>query len=97
MTTIGDFSFIHNVSERMMLEDMYDAVSKVEAWNDLRQGPGDDGYMWGAQDMTGWIVIHLKDRVGHSGASFAVTLRAMQFIAKRGWNAFVESYKSKKP
>lgn len=92
MTTIGDFSFIHNVSDRMMLEDMYDAVSKVEAWNELRDGPGKEGCMWGEQDLTGWIAINLKDRVGHSVASFALSLRTMQFIAKHGWNAFVESY-----
>ena len=67
----------------------YDGFS----WEEIKADPGEGGFMFGAQDLVSRISSHLNDRVGHSGASFAYTLRAMQAIARQGWNVFVETHK----
>ena len=74
----------------MMFEDMYAAVTKAEAWGEIKVDPGYGGFMFGAQALVSRISGHLEDRVGHSGASFAYTLRVMQMIARDGWLRFVE-------
>jgi hypothetical protein len=89
----GDFSFIASNMDRIMYEDMYTAVSKADAWEEIKADPGEGGFMFGAQDLVSRISSHLDDRVGHSGASFAYTLRVMQAIARQGWQTFVESHK----
>lgn len=86
----GDFSFVKDESDRIMFEDMYAAVTKAEAWEDIKADPGYGGFMFGAQTLVSRILVHLEDRVGHSGASFAYTLRVMQMIARDGWLHFVE-------
>ncbi len=93
MTQPGDFSFIESSMDRMMYEDMYTAVSNANAWEEIKADPGEGGFMFGAQDLVSKISSHLNDRVGHSGASFAYTLRVMQSIARQGWNVFVETHK----
>jgi hypothetical protein len=89
----GDFSFIANNTDRMMYEDMFTAVSKACAWEEMKADPGTGGYMFGAQDLVSRISGHLTDRVGHSGASFAYTMRVMQAIARYGWPYFVASHR----
>ncbi len=93
MATKGDFSFISDSSQRIMLEDMYAAVEKAEAWEDLCKDPGDGGFMFGAHDLVNRIDAKLNDRLGHSGATFAITLRTIQYIAIHGWDAFVATSK----
>jgi hypothetical protein len=93
MATRGDFSFISDSSQRIMLEDMYAAVEKADAWEDLRADPGPGGFMYGAHDLVTRIDRKLIDRIGHSGATFGITLRSIQYIAIHGWEAFVATFK----
>lgn len=87
----GDFSFMKDNMTRMMMEDMWAAVTAAEAWDDIKADPGDGGFMFGARDLTTRITAKLNDRVGHSGASFAYTLRYLQAIARDGWASWVHA------
>jgi hypothetical protein len=89
MIVPGDFSFISDKSERDMLMDMYQAVTRLEAWNEVLVEPGAGGFMFGAQDLTSRVSAALANPGVHSGASFGFCMRVMQKIARDGWAAYV--------
>lgn len=91
MIVPGDFSFISDKSERDMLTDMYQAVSRLEAWDEVVEDPGAGGFMFGAQDLTSRVSAALANPGVHSGASFGFCMRVMQKIARDGWAAYVQS------
>jgi hypothetical protein len=67
-------------------------------WTYLRDNPPSDstGYMF--SDNPGFGAIMNNMQVGHSGASYAWTMRNLQFIASHGMDAYIDacSPKSKK-
>lgn len=87
----GDFSWMKAPSGVVsMLEDGYKAVDQVpSAWEWLRteSPPADKGYMFWGDPMLDAIGKNMK--IGHSGASFAITMRALQSIATMGWAKWV--------
>jgi hypothetical protein len=97
MTTYkeGDFSFVKDTTERMMFEDMYAAITAADGWADMRLDPGKGGFMFGHAPIIERVTAQLKDRVGHSGASFGYTMRAMQQLARSGWATWVSIMKEK--
>jgi len=86
----GDFSFADNY-EREMLADAYQAISVTESWDVMKADPGPGGFMFSANEYMKPINAALKYD-GHSGASYAWTMRQMQFIAKNGWDDYVSRY-----
>jgi hypothetical protein len=90
---LGDFSFIKCEHTREMLDDAYKAITIAEAWNSMKKDPGSGGYIFSNHDYIISINKHMK-YTGHSGASYAFTMRAMQAIAVYGWNKFVENNSS---
>jgi hypothetical protein len=86
----GDFSFLRDKDERLMLEDAFQAVSKAEAWTLLKEPsmPGEGGFMFGKHPAIEAISSSMKYE-GHSGASYAMTMRQMEFIAKNGWESYL--------
>jgi hypothetical protein len=91
MYATGDFSFIKDTSRRADLEDAYTAVTMSNAWDFFRTAapPEDTGYMfWDAPELIA-IGKNMKHSDLHSGASFALIMRAMQSIALVGWDAWV--------
>jgi hypothetical protein len=74
-----------------MCKDMYDAVEKAEAWDWLRNFNG-ESFMFCQDPMIGKITEHMEFWKDHSGASFGCTMRSMEYIAKHGWNKFVEGF-----
>lgn len=89
----GMFKF-DGIVNSQMLQNMYEAITRLGLWSFMSQDPPlSDGYMfWNADE-----VRRISDAVrldGHSGSSFAFCMRHMHFIAKRGWDAYVESLKS---
>jgi len=85
----GDFSFFTSESDRRLSSDLYQAITKAEAWEIMKQDPGEGGYMfssgWGEEN----IHKHMTTLDEHSGASYGICMRQMQYIAKNGWEAFV--------
>jgi hypothetical protein len=50
--------------------------------------PGEGGFMFSQHPMIGAISSYMKYE-GHSGASYAMTMRQMEFIAKNGWDSYL--------
>jgi hypothetical protein len=83
--------------EAMMLQDAYDAVTKADMWDYLKKPttPGKDGFMFSpAIELAAINAEMVFD--GHSGASYAWTMRQMETIAKAGWDSYAKSITSKR-
>lgn len=80
----GDFSFIRDPLTRMFLHDAYQAVSMADAWVSLRS----------ESPTTDRIQNYMRYSNDHSGASYALTMRSMETIAKKGWETFVRLIQS---
>jgi hypothetical protein len=92
----GDFSFISDENEKKILTNMYKAVDAEDVWDFLKAGPSGGSFMFSeeaSERLSG--VSKAVENDGHSGASFACTLREIQFIARHGWDAYVKMYKMK--
>jgi len=77
--------------EQEMLQDAYDAIEKVKMWDYMKQEPGGDGgYMFTDDEELRLIHRHLKYD-GHSGFSFAWTMKTMQHIARLGEEGFIQA------
>ncbi len=88
MAAPGDFSKLNKCDE---LDDAYKAVTLAKAWDWLKQDttPGPDGFMFCTHPMMNKINKHIKYS-GHSGSSYAVVMRDMEFIAKNGWDEYAK-------
>lgn len=75
--------------DSMMLADAEQAVTKADLWEYLRlpTTPGKDGFMFSKDIELAMINAEMKYQ-GHSGASYAWTMRQMEAIAKGGWSAW---------
>lgn len=75
--------------ESIMLADAHRAVIKTNLWDYLKKPstPGKDGFMF-CTDIELVKLSHEMKYDGHSGASYAWTMRHMEYIAKNGWDAF---------
>lgn len=89
MASDGDFSKLKMTDhEKLMLDDAYKAVSTAKKWSYLKNKTFDEsGFMFCTDDELSTISNAMKYQ-GHSGASFAWTMRQMEYIAKDGWNMF---------
>lgn len=81
----GDFTFIQDQITKDMLEDMYRAVNETNSWEYMKADPGAGGYMLSGPHPFDGAVKNMN----HSGASYAMTARDMQFIARHGWEKYV--------
>ena len=95
----GDFENTKfEMNEKIMLRDAYQAVSVADAWDWLKEPstPGHMGFMFSDDPM----IKNIRENItytGHSGASFAMTMRNMQLIAKKGWVEFYRSVRLPPP
>jgi hypothetical protein len=91
----GDFSFVEDGHERMMLKSMYDAVTITENWAKLRDAPTQGSFMFPKDPVVIKMTSELEkadEFKGHSGSSFGWTIRNIELIAKSGWAAFCKNY-----
>ena len=77
-------------SYQEILTDAYETITRLELWEKIKADPGSGGFMYSGHDYIREISSAIKYD-GHSGASFGWTMRVMQFIAKNGWDAYVQS------
>lgn len=85
----GDFSFIKESMTRTAYTEAYTAIEKAEAWDLVAAGPGEGGFVFGGREIQARLAPYYVDSLGHSGSSYAFTFRAMERLAKIGWDAFV--------
>ena len=89
----GDFSFIRDKSSRQYVEDVYQATTKAEAWDLMKEEPeAGKGYMFTSDPRYKLIQDKMEYYGDHSGSSYGWTMRQAQFIAQKGWNAYVEAW-----
>ena len=91
--TPGDFNSLplDNLSKEM-LSDAYTTVNSLNLWDWLKNPnvPGDSGFMFLNSTEVQQISKNMK-YTGHSGSSFAFTMRAIEFIAKNGWDSYADN------
>jgi len=103
LTSIGNLPKMSDVKQKInassmdayskgMLLHAVDAVNYLEAWSELSaySPPEDKGFMW----STDSIVTRVTDEIckrddSHSGSSMAWTMRAIEYIAKKGVDAYL--------
>ena len=90
---------IYGKDSRMQLKEMYEAITQLELWKAIRDNPPkrDCGYMWDTNlnDMLNKIGNHPDViKYGHSGASFAFSMRIMQQISLIGFDEFCKAHNS---
>jgi hypothetical protein len=91
----GDFTqFDFPSSQVTMLDDAYKAVSSVPGgWDYLARPDVPEGgsFMFGPETPTLKAINSALTFTGHSGGTYGVTIRAMEWIAKKGWESYVAS------
>lgn len=89
------FDFDYNVRDG--IEAVIKTTQQREscAWTYLRDNPPSEttGYMFSDNPMFSVINGHMQ--VGHSGASYAWTMRNLQYIATHGLDAYIAACVSK--
>ena len=89
----SDFHKIKDENSRFMLENAYQAISLAEGW-DYMKNFSEESFMFSDSPMTGKIMNKMEELgySGHSGFSFAWTMRNMEFLAKHGKDEFLARF-----
>jgi hypothetical protein len=85
----GDFSFITDYKTRIMFQDAYDAITKASAWEFVERDPREGEFMFSSDPMSSAIQKEMKYD-DHSRASYEITMRKMQRLARIGWDTFIK-------
>ena len=96
-----DFNFISNAHTRNMVSNGHAAVSQLELWSWLKNYSPDEGDGFMFSDHPNVIRIlekmeSLPNPPGHSGGSFAETMRYLEHIAKYDMDSFKKQISDKK-
>lgn len=91
----SEFNDIKDNHMREMLVNAYKAVSAVEAWEWLRNF-NEESFMFSQSEKIRIISRKMEELgySGHSGASFGMTMRQMELIAKHGKDKFFNQFRS---
>ena len=87
----GDFTFFNNKHDCNAYKDAYDAITTTDSWALMREEVCTGGFMFPSNPER-FKIIHdnMKLLKSHSGASYAMMMRDMQFIANHGWNKYID-------
>lgn len=89
----GNFSFTGE--DEMMLKTAFDAVNSVsDGWEELKKNPGNDGFLFSRASSKINEIYNKIDEIYplHSGCSYALTMRHMQYIALYGWDEYLRKF-----
>ena len=88
----GEFKYISNYHERVMLTNAWQAITLTETWDFVKQDI--DSFMFSSEPHISIISKKMEELGynGHSGSSFGWVMRNMQYIAKHGETKFHEEY-----
>jgi hypothetical protein len=94
---LAEFNFDDNVRDG--IEAVIKTTHQREScmWSFLRDNPPSDatGYMF--SDNPGFGAVMNNMQVGHSGSSYAWTMRNLQYIATHGLDAYISAAHVSKP
>ena len=91
----GKFEYVQDVWMREMLINAWQAITTTETWDFVRQDT--DSFMFSSDPRVNIIGKKMEELgyTGHSGASFGLTMRHMQFIAKHGEEEYKKELNNK--
>ena len=89
----SEFNDIKDNHMREMLVNAYKAVDATKSWEWLK-GFSDESFMFSRSERIGIISRKMEELGyhGHSGASFGMTMRQMELIAKHGKAKFFNQF-----
>lgn len=84
-----DYASLFKEHEVQMLEDAEAAITQCDLWDWLREYTPEEGkgFSFSRHPNLDRINSAMKYE-GHSGSSYAETMRCMEYIAKHGWTLF---------
>jgi hypothetical protein len=85
-----NFDFITDSYEKLMLKTAYDSITSLELWNYMKTT--NKSFML-CLDMELNLIMNENEKLGyagHSGFSFAWTMREMQYIAQHSLSQYIE-------
>jgi hypothetical protein len=90
---MADFSFISDQHTRSLVSNGYAAVNQLELLEWLKgfTPKPEEGFMWSSDPniyLIGNKMESLPNPPGHSGSSFATTMRHLDYIAKNGLDQY---------
>lgn len=94
----GDFCFVNDKHDAEMLAAGYKAITELNLWPWLTTYTPEkgEGYMFSNHENITKICNAMKGSIG-SGSTFSWTMRNMEYIAKHGWETYVDEYKKRVP
>jgi hypothetical protein len=93
------FELMFLPSECEMYNDAYETLTRCDLWDWLREFKphANEGFLFSNHHNLEVLRKEMKYQ-GHSGGSFASTMRVMESIAKvGGWDAYLEVHKKRWP
>lgn len=97
MELTDKFDFVNNKMERIVLKDAYEAVEDMNLWNYLKENAFESfTYYNGPNKQLHQELLEKVDKSNlHSGASYGITMRNMECIAKQGFDVWKQEYMNK--
>jgi len=90
---MADLSFIRDTHTRSMVSNGHQAITQLELWSWMKTFEPENGFMFSTDPnviLIGETMNTLPNPPGHSGSSFGITMRHLQFIAKNGLEKYKE-------
>ena len=83
----GDFSFVSDIHMKNALTHDYNNINSfgTEAWDALKTNGNSINFNL---DFGIWKKINEGIYEHHSGCSYGITMRILEYIAKNGWNQY---------
>jgi hypothetical protein len=93
MNIVGDFSFIKEQNQREQITHDFQVINSIPgAWMALLLHDPEKSFLWDTEGEL-WKMIKNKMHPGHSATTIALSLRELEYIAKRGWEEYIKEYK----
>ena len=96
---IGDGKFLYaNNSDRELWCSAFKAISICELWDWIQFDPDRRSFMWNSSDESKILNTQMfKDPINgyHSGSSYGIIMRQMEYLAIYGEEAFKQNYLNK--
>jgi hypothetical protein len=91
---MSKFEFIQDKQFRLCLEDAYDAVDELQLWSYLQENIFNSFTYYNGPnvELHDKLLKKVDKHNMHSGASYGITMRNMEHIAKNGFDQWKYDY-----
>ena len=91
--TDAEFNIISDKNTRIMLKNAHQAITLTEYWDYMRTF-NEQSFMFSNNPAVSAIIKTMSELGydGHSGCSFAWTMRQMEFLAKNGKEVYLGKF-----